>query len=164
MLQTLKRANASLAMGDSLGAAGAYEELLQQSARQVNPQYAFFCIQAGYARLFSGELAQAMAHFRRGLEVFSAHQRYAQMYHVAQRIKVDLERRGCLRESRLMAAFVTSNMPASADMPTQHLSQEAQNLPADCPVCGGTLRSFELHWLDARTVECGLCVSPLVVL
>jgi tetratricopeptide (TPR) repeat protein len=160
---TLKRANACMASADYLAAAKGYEELLEQSGPRPGPQFAFVCLQAGSARLQAGQSAQAVNHFRRGLDILATHSRYAQMYHSGQRIKAELEKRGMVREARVFMAQVHSSMPAAAEMPTQHVSEQLPALPPTCPVCGGFVRVFELHWLNAHTAECSFCASPLEI-
>jgi len=52
-------------------------------------------------------------------------------------------------------------MPAAAEMPTQLVREELPTLPLECPLCGGTLRIFELYWRNPNQAECSLCASPL---
>lgn len=157
----LKRANACMASGNYLAAAQAYEEMLEHSGPKPGPQFAFICLQTGVAFLQIGRYEQALTYFRRGLDILSAHKRYAQMYHGGQRIKIELEKRGLVREARVFMAQVHSNMPAAAEIPTQHVSEKLPILPAICPACGGSLRVFELHWLSAYAAECPFCASSL---
>ena len=158
---SLKRANACMASGNYLAAAKAYEEMLEHSGPQPGPQFAFICLQAGVALLQVGKSEQALKYFRRGLDILTAHKRYVQMYHSGQRIKAELEKRGLAREARVFMAQIHSNMPAAAEIPTQHVSEKLPILPPACPTCGGSLRVFELHWLSAHAAECPFCASSL---
>lgn len=162
-LPILKQANACINSGDYLAAASAYEQLLEQSGPQPGPQFAFVCLQAGSARLHAGQTAKAMNHFRRGLDILTNHNRYAQMFHSGQRIKAELEKRGLMRETQAFMAQIQSCIPAAAEIPTQHINQQLPTLPPICPTCGGFIRVFELHWLNAHTAECLFCASPLEI-
>lgn len=157
----LKRANQLMLVGSYRDAAQSFEELLERSGPQPGPQFAFICLQAGSARLQLGQPELAVSHFRRGLDILVSHGRYIQMYHAGQRIKTELEKRGLAREARVFMAQVHANMPAAAEVPTQHVNEQVPSLPSSCPVCGGPIRIFELHWVSASLAECSFCASSL---
>lgn len=55
--------------------------------------------------------------------------------------------------------FAAQVAPAPAPV-NPHAAQFAR-LPSNCPHCGAPLRSEEVHWVDARTVECVFCGTPV---
>jgi endogenous inhibitor of DNA gyrase (YacG/DUF329 family) len=55
--------------------------------------------------------------------------------------------------------FAARVAPAPASV-NPHAAQFAR-LPSNCPHCGAPLRSEEVHWVDARTVECAFCGTPV---
>jgi len=157
----LKNANARLASGDYQLAAQSYESLFDHAELQGRPQLAYLYFQAGRARMMSGQFSVAVSYLRRGLEILSEHHRYLQLHQAAQRIKSELEQRGLVREARLISALAQSNMPASSELPTQHIGDTPSRLPALCPACAVTIFPAELQWIDARTAGCPLCDSPV---
>ena len=163
VLPDLQRANARMAVGDYRVAASIYEKLIGEANFQPSPQLGFFYFQAGRARLQVGETSVAFSHFKRGLEVLSEHQRYAQLYHSGLRIKQDLAQRGLDREARLISAMVHSSMPAASELPTQLFCDESPRSPAACPACGGVLRFTEMLWNDSHSAECPLCDAPIEI-
>lgn len=160
----LKDANARMAAGDYQAAGLGYEALLINSHGFSVSQQAFLYLQAGRARLLSGQFSLAVTHLRRGLELLAEHQHYSQLYQSGLRIKAELEQRGLARESRLISALVHSNMPAASEIPTQFVDEIQVRLPTLCPACGVGLAAAEMNWTDANTVSCPLCNSPVDVL
>ena len=158
---SLKRAHASMAAGNYQSALRDYEALVEQAGQCPGPEVAFIAFQAGSAQIQIGRPEQALGLFRQGIEILSAHRRYAQMFHSGQRIKTELEKRGMVREARVLIAQIQSCLPASAEMPTQLVRDELPTLPTDCPLCGGTLRTLELHWRTTQQAECSFCSSPI---
>ena len=159
----LKKANARMAAGDYQGAGAAYEALFSHRGFGVSQQ-AFLYLQAGRARMLSGQFSLALTYLRRGLELLAEHQHYGQLYQSGLRIKAELEQRGLARESRLISALIHSNMPAASELPTQFVDEIQVRLPTLCPACGVGLVPAEMRWQDANTATCPLCDSPVDVL
>ena len=153
-----------MAIGDYLTAARGYETLLSDSREKKRPQVAFFYIQAGRARLFMGQLSTAIVYFKRGLVLLSENHRYVQLYRVGQHISEELNLRGLRKESAEIKALIGSNIPAAAELPTEHIGQVRPRLPLNCPTCGGALNLDVVEWLDHDSVECPLCASSVETL
>jgi hypothetical protein len=66
-----------------------------------------------------------------------------------------------VRPDRLLAERRTRQAARLSAQSTQELENDdhvtRRNLPAQCPYCGGPLRSDQVEWIDAQRAECGYC-------
>ncbi len=157
----LKQANAKMALGDYSSAAYHYEALLREPNAENTKKRAFFSIMAGRARILTGQTSTGLAHLKRGLMRLAEGSHHIQLYRIGLRIAEELRQRNLLKEAAEISALVNANIPATAELPTEHSSHSAPRLPAACAVCGGPLRSDEVEWLTPRQAECPFCNTPV---
>jgi hypothetical protein len=157
----LQRANRLMAAGDYPGAAADFEELARRAESRDGTHAPFFYLQAGRARLLTGEYARAVTHFKHGLTLLANARRYNQLYRAGTRIIQELKARALEKEAREISGLIHGHTPAIAEMETQRLPKEKPLLPTHCPACGAPIRSDEAEWVDEGTVECPFCGSPV---
>jgi hypothetical protein len=158
----LQHAHELMGLGKYVEAALAFEQLAASAEGRGGPRAPFLFIQAGRSRLLQNQNPAALAHFRHGLEMFAASQRYTQLYRIGNRVITELKAQGLEKEAREISSFVHSNIPAMAESPTQRGPDPARVvLPTHCPSCGGPLRSDEVDWIDSLNAECAFCGSPV---
>jgi hypothetical protein len=154
----LQRAHEFMNEGDYTSAAILFEQIARGAESRLGPRAPFLYIQAGNARIMLGQLSTGMAHFKHGLDTLIKSGRYTQLYHLGTRVIKELKSHGFSKEAQEISNLVHSNMPASAEMPTERGPNPAMiSLPTNCPACGGPLRPDEVDWLDTATGECPYC-------
>lgn len=75
----------------------------------------------------------------------------------------DLIRELNKRGMKSAAEALTSEFGDKVPQPVPLDSRAAQlsRLPSNCPNCGAPLRSSEVDWTDANTIECSFCGTPI---
>jgi tetratricopeptide (TPR) repeat protein len=147
----LRQAHALLAARRYEEAAQAFENLAAQNPLRAPSLYQ----QASRARLLQGQTAAAMQLLKQSLHLLKQSGRYAQLYRAGQRATQELKLRGLPAEAAEIAAILSSNLPAIAEMPTERGPDLGRvSLPTTCPSCGGPLRPAEVDWVDPITAEC----------
>jgi hypothetical protein len=75
----------------------------------------------------------------------------------------ELTRELTKRGLKVAAETLTSEFGDKVPQPIPFDSRAAQlaRLPSNCPHCGAPLRSSDVHWVDALTMECGFCGTPI---
>lgn len=161
----LQRAHELMERGNYAEAATAFESLAQAAERRNGPRAPFFYLQAGSARILLKQNAAGMEHFRHGLGLLAASERYHQLYRAGMRVVNELKARGMEKEAQEISRLVHRHTPAIAESPTQRGPDPSKPmlLPTHCPSCGGPVRSDEVDWIDANTAECPFCGSPVRV-
>lgn len=157
----LQRANQLMSAGDYPAAAAAFEDLAKRAEGRSGPRAPFFFLQAGRAYMLMNQYEKCLTHFKHGLNLLIASQRFTQLYRAGTHIVQELKGRGRDAEAREIAGLVHSNTLAISETATQQLPSEKLTLPTHCPSCGGPLRSDEADWIDDLTAECPFCGSPV---
>ncbi len=154
----LQSANEQMSAGHYAAAAASFDILAQRNG----PRAPLFIMQAGRGYLFSGNLLEAMTHFKKALSMLAAEQQFRRLGKIGMHTVEELKARGHIKEAREINNLVISNMPALADLPTQLGPDPARIIaPITCPACGGPVRADESEWIDAHTCECPYCGVPL---
>jgi hypothetical protein len=162
MASLLQTAHAQMQGGQYLAAAEAFDTLARRAFLQNGPRASLFALQSGRAYLLANNLPEAMAHFTQGLTTMVKEKQFGRLGKVGLRIVEELKARGHIKEAREINNLVISNMPARADLPTEHGPDPARVIaPVTCPSCGGPVRSDEVDWIDSHTAECPYCGTPL---
>ncbi len=160
-LGAVQHANQLMAAGDYRRAASAFEDLAKQAKSRDGRRAPFFFLQAGQARMMTGEYAKCMTHFKHGLILLADSQHYTQFYRMGTRIIQELSARKLEKEAQEINTLIHGHTSAIAEMATQQLPHEKTLPPTHCPSCGGPLRSDEIDWIDDLTAECPYCGSPV---
>ena len=158
----LQQAHAQMEAGDYAVSANSFEKLAQRAEKRNGPRAPFFYIQAGRAFLLSKDKSSAMVPLKKGLTMLAQAKNYRRLAKIGMSIVEDLKLHGNMKEAREINNLVISNMPAMADLPTEHGPDPARIVPpVTCTSCGGPVRSDEVEWIDAHSAECPYCGVPL---
>jgi hypothetical protein len=101
-----------------------------------------------------------------GLEILTNDQRWEAVHRVTPQLIDDLEQYDLpdyAQKIRQWYAQIEARHPKQiGNLPLQ-TSAPSLNLPTHCEGCGAPLRPAEVQKLDAHTVECAYCGSPIKV-
>jgi hypothetical protein len=161
VLPELQHANQLMAAENYQAAAAAFEDLARQAKDRQGRRAPFFILQAGQARLMTGEIAQSLVHFKYGLILLADAQRYTQFYRLGKRIIHELKARKLEKEGQEVSDLIHGHTIAIAEMATQQVPSDKTLPPTNCPACGGPIRADEVEWIDDLTAECPFCDSPV---
>ncbi len=157
----LKRANELMAIGNYPAAAVAFEQLAGAAAGRGGPRAPWLFLQAGRARLLSGQVPAGMEHFQKGLSLFAAQSQFAPLSRSGLSLAAELRQRGLEAEAAQVEAWVRAGLPAGF-VPTQAAAGKPRGvLPTNCPGCGAPLRPDEVEWRDSLSAECPYCGSVI---
>ena len=160
----LQRANQLMAAGDYSGAAAAFEEMARGAVARNGPRAPIFLIQAGRARILTGQVPAGMAHIKQGLSLFAARGQWPELHRAGTRAVAELNQSGLTAEARQIEDYLKATLPP---MPGGYLGPAAPAerrkpvLPTNCPGCGGPVRADEVEWVDDSTAACPYCGSAV---
>jgi hypothetical protein len=156
----LQRANELMAIEDYPGAARAFEELAQRSGARAGPAAPHLYMQAGKARILAGQVETGMVHIKQALALFAASGEWLRFCRNRRRAIDELDRLGLEEEARVLAAYLSDEIPAEVEEPldlSDQIGKPRANLPIQCMGCGAPLRSDEVDWVDENSAECTYC-------
>jgi hypothetical protein len=158
-LRLLARANHLLEVGQHTNAAVLFERLAREGLdRDFAHQAPFLWLQAGRARLLSGDPQAGVEHLREGLSWLARQGRWRALRRAGPRVVDDLLRLDQPGASQELIAWLETLLqghePLPGDSPTP---ASLPRLPVQCPHCGAPVRSNEVDWLDKATAECVYC-------
>lgn len=156
----LKRAHQFMANSDYANAEKAFHQLAQKAELKF-PQHApMLYVQAGRASILNNQTQKGMAHFRSGLTLLGAQNRFARLQKIGNIIISELRERNLNAEANEIAQTLKNNLPSTWQKEPP-ISNKKIILPAHCPFCGAIVKPNEVEWLDEFTAECDYCGSPL---
>jgi len=154
-----------LARGRYGEAADRFAELADRASDGPNPlRAARLSVQAARAYVEAGDGDRALPHLRRAADQFIAAGRGEQTARTIQRALSVLRARGFMTQADALEREVQTRLDAiglslaSASV----IAQSRGRLPGKCPKCGGPLRSEDVDWIDAVSVECPFCGNTVV--
>ena len=156
--QTLNEAKRLLANGKPGQAAPRFSKLaaILTSARQ--PQRAAnLHAQAAQAFAESRNETPALMQARAALNLFIHYQMVERAPFFYANIRRELTKRGLENAAETLANEFASKIP----QPTPATPPVAARLPTNCPQCGAPVHVNDAHWIDAGTVECAYCGTPI---
>ncbi|MBN1438393.1 MAG: hypothetical protein JW929_03200 [Anaerolineales bacterium] len=162
----LAEAHRLMAQGQFAPAAEKFENIAEAARAQDLPFAPRLFFQAARANWSAGRIPHGMQLLHDGLGILAAAGATKRMHQISAAAAEELEALGHTAEAeeirRYLAQFPSpaesgaaasaAEMPAAAVHPI---------LPANCPKCGGGIRSEEVEWIDAQTAECAYCGSPI---
>jgi hypothetical protein len=153
--------------GDYLQAGAIYQELAQAAEatgrRQAAP-FLFFQAARCQMRIQQTDQGAKLAHH--GLEILVSDGRWEAVHRVTPQLIDDFEQYGLpdyAQKIRQWYAQIVAHHPRQADSPLASSGSPVISLPTHCEGCGAPLRPAEVQRLDAHTVECAYCGSPIKV-
>ena len=158
----LVRANQLFASGDFAGAADGLEALAQRAEGRGGRRAAMLYLEAGRARLLSGQIPAAMQLLDRGLRLLGDSGAALRLARAGRRVIAELTGRGLTTE----AEQIRRSLEALGAAPLDGLGNDEPRgarpaLPTHCPGCGAPVHPGEVEWLDDVTAECGYCGTPM---
>ena len=158
----LLRSNQLLSAGEFVGAADGFEELAKEAEGRGHPRAAQLYLEAGRARILSGETTAGMVLINQGLRLIAASGRPLRLARAGQRILGELSARGLAGEAAELRDALSALGGSSAHLSHQELpAQPQRTLPIHCPDCGAPVHPDEVEWLNASTAECPYCGTPM---
>ena len=161
----LLRSNELMAAGKYAEAADGLEQLAHaaeaRGGRRGGRRAASLYLEAGRARLKSGQPAQALQLLQSGLSLLSASGLSLRLGQVAKRIIAEARALGFAQEGQLLSGFVEGLAPGFGTAAVAAGPMRRAPLPTHCPACGAPVRPDEVEWLDELTAECEYCGSPV---
>ncbi len=153
--------------GDYLQAGAIYEELAQASEATGRRQAApFLFLQAARCRLRTHQVEQGARLAHNGLELLVTDERWEAVHRVTPQLIDDLEQYDLpdyAQKIRQWYAQIEARHPKQLGNLPAAASQVSLNLPTHCEGCEAPIRPAEVQRLDAHTVECAYCGSPIRV-
>ncbi len=158
----LQRANQLMASGQYAQAADIFEQFASGALARNGPRAPWFFLQAGQARLLTGQVPAGMAHLQQGLALFAGRGQFQRLYYIGKRFANELKARGLAAEGEQIESYMKTALPSGfTPAPARGLEKPRPVLPTACPGCGGPLRSDEVEWVDELTAECPYCGSAV---
>ena len=158
----LLRANQLFASGNYAEAADSLEQLARDAEARVGRRAPRLYLEAGRARLLSGQSQAGMVLLRRGLELFAAAGRSHRLARIGLRLVSELNELGLKAEAEQIRRSLDGFGIAPADgMAAGPQNNSRGALPTHCPGCGAPVHPDEVEWLDAVTAECEYCGTPM---
>jgi len=157
--QNVRRANALMAKGKYLAAAGLFEEMARINESRVG-RAPFMHLRAGEALSLAGEIDQGLDQFKLGMSQLAEVEKWQPLNNASQRFISELRKAGHPQEAQEIVDYlkkVQSTMPQGSLETIPHRAV----LPANCTGCGASVRPDEVRWLDDVTAECSYCGSTL---
>lgn len=158
LMGELAKANRLVANGQPGEAAPLYARLAQEMERSSHPRRAanLYAL-AAHAYADSADESNALAHARLALNLFIQYQVVERTPRFFANITRKIRNRGMAPAAEaLQKEFGDRVGPLPAGGPPARQPQRG-HLPPACPQCGAPLRSDEVEWIDARSVECVYC-------
>jgi len=174
--QALQRAHRLMEVGDYATAAPLFEQMARQTAGLGHPrQAAHLFLQAGRARISSGQTSLGVSHLKEGLGILARSEQWEAFDRVGARAIGELDLHGQPQSAQDLAQWITAQRPktaepktaprSSASLPVEILPAAASaapaRLPLKCPSCGAPIRPDDVEWRDKTTAECDYCGSQI---
>jgi hypothetical protein len=161
----LKQAHTMMGKSKYNDAGNLFEQFansLLASGEKRAPQ---FYMQAGRARLLSGDVNSGMSLLKVGLAALIGSGGLQQVLLIGQRIMEELSQRGLSSEAEQVQTILNQYTPQVSVQTAPEMKNEDEDddipavrvLPTNCPSCGGPLILKEIEWLDEITAECPYC-------
>ncbi len=156
------RANQLFASGDYAQAADGLEQLAHDAERRGGRRAPRLYLEAGRARLLSGQRAAGMVLLKRGLELFATAGHSERLARIGLRVVAELNELGLKAEAEeIRRSLEVFGAPPADGMGAGPQITSSGTLPTHCPGCGAPVHPGEVEWLDAVTAECEYCGSPI---
>jgi hypothetical protein len=156
------RAHLMLRSGDFEAAAAIFEKLAGGVGPYEVDRAADFYIQAGRARIQSGQSEQGVRLIKQGLSLLIHVNRPEELRIANQWVISSLVRLGFTPQAREIAEWVEENIhqPGFAgnilsSKPPVPLT--TVHLPLQCPNCGAPIQRKDVVWVDEQTALCSYC-------
>jgi hypothetical protein len=162
-LQRLRKAHALIAQGEFEQAARILSELANAAAKRGIDRAPNLALQAARAWFEAGEIERGMHMIRMALQYMHRVGALRKLHQVSGRVLSELRSRGLTEEAAAIEVEI-KEMLAGVDVSGFQIPQPSKtaHLPAQCPHCGGNVRSDEVDWIDAHSATCNYCGSVLV--
>jgi len=157
--QNVRRANALMAKGKYLAAAGLFEEIARINESRVG-RAPFMHLRAGEVLSLAGELDQGLDQFKLGMSQLAEVEKWQPLNNASQRFISELRKAGHPQEAQEIADYLKQTQTAMPEGSLETTPNQAV-LPVKCPGCGASVRPDEVKWLDDVTAECSYCGSTL---
>jgi hypothetical protein len=127
----------------------------EEAAARGIPRGALLLVEAGLAWILAGDAARGVPLAEKGLAWMSEGEAGTRLGMLRDRVAESLREAGHNAEAdRIQRAY-------AAGAPSEPAPPGKRNLPAQCPQCGGTVRSDEVEWIDDTSAVCDYCGSVL---
>ena len=156
----LKQAHNLMGKSKFNDAGNIFEQFANSKLASHEKQAPQFYVQAGRARLMSGEVPAGMALLKVGLAALTRSGNLAMVALIAQRIIAELIQNGHPSEAEQIQSMLGGFLPPESIPATpvpEAEDEEVRLLPTNCPSCGGPMLPKEVEWLDENTAECAYC-------
>jgi hypothetical protein len=162
-LLRLRKAHALMAQGEFEQAARILDELANAAAKRGIDRAPDLALQAAKAWFEAGATDRGMEMTRMALHYMHRVGQSRKLHHLSGRILSELRSRGLTEEAAAIEAEI-KEMLAGVDVSSFRTVQPAKtaHLPAQCPHCGGNVRSDEVDWIDSVSATCNYCGSVLI--
>jgi hypothetical protein len=160
----LQYAHQLYAQGDYLQAGSIYQELAQGAEASGRRQAPFLYLQAARCCMRTQQVDQGARLAHHGLEILVNDERWEAIHHVTPQLVEDLEQYDMpdyAQKIRQWYAQIEARHPKQIGNLPPATDSAPLNLPTHCEGCGAPLRPAEVQRLDAHTVECAYCGSPI---
>lgn len=158
-LAQLYQANQLAEEGRPHEAAPLYAQLAQAAQTHQMPRRAVNLYRrAGECYSQAGQPAAALSEARAALDMLLAIGQRQPAAHFLRHFTTMLDQRGYATEADTLRREYQSRLPLAEGVERPAPTTTARGrLPAACPHCAAPLRSDEVEWIDAHSVECAYC-------
>lgn len=165
LLPLLIEANRLSAAGQPADAAQLFDQLaVKAEAHGHLRRAAHLHLEAARRLLMAGDAHAATSPARAAMQLFTQIGRFGRAEAIYQRIVHELRARGANAEADALERDLRSQFGEAAPMPAPGSSPppSRSRLPAQCPQCGGPVRSDEVEWIGDHSAECLYCGSVII--
>ncbi|HKZ44038.1 MAG TPA: hypothetical protein VJZ78_03265 [Anaerolineales bacterium] len=158
----LQQANDLLGAGDFQGASQLFDELAQSAMTRNGPAVPHLLIQAGRAKILTGQIPEGIKNIKGALDVFAQRREWMRLIRTRSRAVQQLRENGMEQEAVDIESYLSDLIPTELsslqhEEPVTPISKAISRLPVSCPGCGGPIRSDQVEWVDEVTAECPYC-------
>jgi hypothetical protein len=150
-----------LEVGKHTDAANIFENMARKAEDQGLLLHSpFIYLQAGRAKLLSGNLDSGFHLILHGLSILRREKRWIALARSGNRVAVDLHNFGFSTFSEEVTEFLSATLPETLNNQLDS-SQTTRQLPLRCPDCYGVLWPEEVIGTDVETIECQYCGTAI---
>ena len=154
-------ANQMFESGNYQEAAERFEAIAQAAETRGGPRAPQFYLQAGRARILTGQTEAGLTDLKHGLSLYAKRGEWLHLRRAGRRILAELNEHGLADAAQEVSAWLNGAIPADSQNIPETSPARKTVLPTHCPSCGAALRPDEVDWLDDITAECAYCGSPV---
>ena len=166
----LRQAQRMKEAGDYKEAARIFERLAKGAEDRRIERAPFLYLQAAHCCLLSRQTERGVGLTSHGLRLLAQEGRWTALCRAGSRSVEILREHNQLEIADQIQIWLNEQLAdhpearsAPVSSPVTQPDESTARLPEKCPYCGASLRSDQVHWIDARCAECIYCGSSVSV-